>query len=108
MSALLTAASCGLVEGEDDNDPAPAATAGSGGSAGGVTVGKGGEGAAGTGAGGDGTTAPPGCDELVGLGDCGVTSLEAEYSVANIMLVIDKSLSMVDQPEASTPTSGRR
>ena len=59
-----------------------------------------GAGGAATGAGGsDGTTAPPGCTELVGLGDCGVTSMQAEYRVANIMLVIDKSKSMVDQPD---------
>ncbi len=50
------------------------------------------------GAAGDGTMAPMGCTELTGLGECGVTSVEAEYRTANILLVIDKSGSMTDQP----------
>ncbi len=100
ISAILIAASCS--EG-DKSDPHPAFGGGSAGTAGGIGVGDAGAdtGAGGdaTGAGGgDGTMAPPGCTELVGLGDCGVTSMEAEYRVANIMLVIDKSKSMVDQP----------
>ncbi len=51
-----------------------------------------------TGAAGAGTMTPMGCTELAGLGECGVTSVEAEYRTANILLVIDKSGSMTDQP----------
>ncbi|HVJ20384.1 MAG TPA: hypothetical protein VM686_33445 [Polyangiaceae bacterium] len=98
VSAVFLAASCGLVESEDKEDPAPAPTAGTAGTTG-IGIGDGGQSGA-TGAGGnDGSSAPPGCEELEGLGDCGVTSLEANYDIANIMLVIDKSKSMVDQPE---------
>src|SRR6478609_6962126 len=39
------------------------------------------------------------CDRFVGLDECGVTSVEATFSAANVLLVIDKSSSMDDQPE---------
>ena len=39
-----------------------------------------------------------GCDRFEGLDDCGVTSVEASFSAANVLLVIDKSSSMDDQP----------
>src|SRR6185369_5641193 len=39
-----------------------------------------------------------GCDRFEGLDECGVTSVEASFSAANVLLVIDKSSSMDDQP----------
>jgi len=38
------------------------------------------------------------CARFTGLDECGVTSVEATYSAANVLLVIDKSSSMDDQP----------
>lgn len=40
-----------------------------------------------------------GCDRFAGLDECGVTSVEATFSAANVLLVIDKSSSMDDQPD---------
>jgi len=40
-----------------------------------------------------------GCDRFAGLDECGVTSVEASFSAANVLLVIDKSSSMDDQPD---------
>ena len=40
-----------------------------------------------------------GCERFSGLDECGVTSIEATFSAANVLLVIDKSSSMDDQPE---------
>jgi hypothetical protein len=39
------------------------------------------------------------CKTFDGLDECGVTSVEASFSAANVLLVIDKSGSMDDQPE---------
>jgi hypothetical protein len=39
------------------------------------------------------------CETFDGLDECGVTSVEASFSAANVLLVIDKSGSMADQPE---------
>lgn len=39
------------------------------------------------------------CDGFDGLDQCGVTSVEATFSKANVLLVIDKSSSMDDQPK---------
>jgi hypothetical protein len=41
----------------------------------------------------------PECGELSGLGKCGGTHLEAEFRTVNMLLVIDKSGSMDDQPQ---------
>jgi hypothetical protein len=38
------------------------------------------------------------CETFDGLDECGVTSVEASFSAANVLLVIDKSGSMADQP----------
>ncbi len=38
------------------------------------------------------------CDSFDGLDECGATSVEASFSAANVLLVIDKSSSMDDQP----------
>lgn len=40
-----------------------------------------------------------GCESLVGLDGCGVESVEATFSAAHVLLVIDKSSSMDDQPD---------
>jgi len=40
-----------------------------------------------------------GCEGFAGLDECGVTSVEASFSAANVLLVIDKSSSMDDQPQ---------
>lgn len=39
------------------------------------------------------------CESFDGLDQCGVTSVEASFSAANVLLVIDKSSSMDDQPQ---------
>jgi hypothetical protein len=39
------------------------------------------------------------CETFDGLDECGVTSVEASFSAANVLLVIDKSSSMDDQPD---------
>ena len=39
------------------------------------------------------------CERFTGLDECGVTSVEATFSAASLLLVIDKSSSMDDQPE---------
>jgi hypothetical protein len=39
------------------------------------------------------------CESFDGLDQCGVTSVEASFSAANVLLVIDKSSSMDDQPK---------
>lgn len=72
---------------------------GVGGSSG--TGGSGGSGIAGTGTaqggeGGDGTDA---CSTLAGLGECGGTRVEAKLAPVNLLLVVDKSGSMTDQPQ---------
>ena len=40
----------------------------------------------------------PACEGFAGLDQCGATSVEATFSAANVLLVIDKSSSMDDQP----------
>jgi hypothetical protein len=77
-----------------------AGTSGSGGSVPNLSGLDGGSGADGVGGG----AAPVGsdiadCESFDGLDECGITSVEASYSAANVLLVIDKSGSMDDQPE---------
>jgi len=53
------------------------------------------------GGGGEGAgpgTEPDSCGELVGLEQCGGTKKEAKLNTINVLLVIDKSGSMTDQP----------
>jgi hypothetical protein len=82
--------------------------AGSAGSSVGGTGGTGGSGTGGTGgsvstgdAGEAGDTGAPGgvCETLLGLGNCGGTRVEAQPVPVNVLLVIDKSGSMTDQPD---------
>ena len=42
--------------------------------------------------------AAPVCDSLAGLGQCGNTTISADIRTVNLLLVIDKSGSMTDQP----------
>ena len=102
LSSFFTVSvGCGLITSDPEDEAKPANTAGNAGSSGsGINVGANGGESGGGGAGGDdGSSAPPACIELAELGDCGTTSVEAEYRTANILLVIDKSGSMTDQPE---------
>ena len=83
-----------------DSTVEPSASGGSSGLASSVdlNVGKGG---AGDMAGAAGEIEAPkvaGCERFVGLDECGATSVEATFSAANVLLVIDKSSSMDDQP----------
>jgi hypothetical protein len=97
--ALSAAASCS----NDKSEGGLSVAAGSGGSGAGAggksSLDAGSTEAGAAGAAGAEDMAPGGCTELVGLGECGVTSVEAEYRTANILLVIDKSGSMTDQPD---------
>lgn len=74
-----------------------AVTGGSGGmGATGQTGGSAGSAVAGMDAGGAADDGVPACTTLVGLGQCGVTSVEAKLRTVNMLLVIDKSGSMTD------------
>jgi len=68
----------------------------SGGSSGTAGTGTGGTGAVQGGEGGEGSGA---CSTLVGLGECGGTRVEAMLAPVNVLLVVDKSGSMTDQPD---------
>lgn len=93
--ATLATFSCSSDDDDDDNG----AAAGTGGGFG-VTGGSGGNaGTAGSGeTGGSGgtTEGPQACETLVGLGECGVQTVAATKNVVNMLLVIDKSSSMVN------------
>jgi hypothetical protein len=82
---------------EDEGSKVTEGTSGSAGSGGSLALGPMGEGGkADTSAGG---SEPHPCEEeFEDLAECGITSVEASYSAANVLLVIDKSGSMVDQP----------
>jgi hypothetical protein len=60
------------------------------------TGGTGGFATGGTDAGGASEEGVPACTTLVGLGQCGITSVEAKLRTVNMLLVIDKSGSMTD------------
>jgi hypothetical protein len=78
------------------------ASGGTSGSGGSLTLQPLGGSSAGTegGAGGDPEASRvPACESFEGLDACGVTSVEASFSAANVLLVIDKSSSMDDMPE---------
>lgn len=97
LSFLLSIAAAFAIAGCQSDDPDR--SLGTGGSAG--------TGRAGTGSvivpdgGGGDAAAPSGpdaCGELVGLEQCGGTKKEAKLNTINVLLVIDKSGSMEDQP----------
>ncbi|HEX3774448.1 MAG TPA: vWA domain-containing protein [Polyangiaceae bacterium] len=76
-----------------------ASGSGSGGSDAGTSLVLGEPDAAAAGQAGAVSSGPGACTELAGLGDCGTTTIQAQYDSANILLVIDKSGSMTDQPD---------
>jgi hypothetical protein len=93
VGVLITLAFVGCKSEEDG--------AGNEGGAGGTTgvIDVGGAGSGGEGGETDGMTLPP-CETLIGLDeDCGSTTAAAKVLAPNILIVIDKSGSMVDQPE---------
>jgi von Willebrand factor type A domain len=61
-----------------------------------ASIGGGGSGGGSADAGAD--SGPQACDSLVGLGECGNTTIAADIRTVNILLVIDKSGSMTDEP----------
>jgi hypothetical protein len=96
---------------KDDTSLGPTGTGASGGTGGtnggiitvsggmgavGQTGGSGGFAMAGEDAGGASEEGVPACTTLVGLGQCGTTSVEAKLRTVNMLLVIDKSGSMTD------------
>ena len=101
--SALSFALIGACTSRDDATVGSSTSAGTGGMAPNLNVGNGGNAGHGTGdaAGAAGQESGPkveGCDRFVGLDECGVTSVEATFSAANVLLVIDKSSSMDDQP----------
>jgi len=114
LAPVLASCALGLVAGACGNESEPQGlrSRGSGGSAGthgsviplGGSSGTGGSGSGGTsgtgaaqgGAAGEGSDA---CDTLVGLDECGGTRVEATLAPVNLLLVVDKSGSMTDQPQ---------
>lgn len=92
FGASALAAGC---EGDDPDRSLGSGGTGRGGSAGsGSIIGPDGGGGEGAGTGTD----PDACGELVGLEQCGGTKKEAKLNTINVLLVIDKSGSMTDQP----------
>jgi von Willebrand factor type A domain len=81
---------------------ATAGSSGSGGTDGGVGLNVGDDDASAGGQAGAVSVGPGECSELAGLGKCGTTTVQAQYDTANILLVIDKSGSMTDQPDGFT------
>jgi hypothetical protein len=115
---LFSVAACSILGSEEDSsgldDGATGGTGGSGGSSAsagaGAIIGTGGASAAGgtggsdsAGAGDSGGTSgtdPGTCESLEGLGpQCGATSKQATFKTINVLIVLDKSGSMTDQPE---------
>jgi hypothetical protein len=107
LTSLLVAAAWGCSSEDDDGGLTPGGSAGTAGTGGtlGIDAGNGEDagstGGSGDGVGGndDGVSAPPACEGLDELKGCGESSVEAEFRTTNILLVIDKSGSMDDQPE---------
>lgn len=112
---LFTVAACSILGSDEDSsglDDGAGATGGSGGSSAsggsgavigttGGSSGTGGSSSGGTNSEGGAPPEQPGqCESLEGLGpQCGATSKEATFKTINVLLVIDKSGSMTDQPE---------
>jgi hypothetical protein len=98
--ACLTLAGC---QGSDGASTVASAGSGGSGASGGLQLGLPGNGGGGGSSEGGASGAPSGsdveaCESFDGLDQCGVTSVEASFSTANVLLVIDKSSSMDDQP----------
>lgn len=105
LATVVAALWSGGCEGEGSKvDAGASGSAGSGGSAGSINLGPMGEAGLHAAIGGAGGAEPTGpqieeCESLSELVNCSATSVEASYSAANVLLVIDKSGSMDDQPE---------
>ena len=112
FAPVLAALALGLVAGACGNEDEPqglsATRSGGNGGTQGPVIGFGGSsGTGGTGSGTGGTGAVQGgeggessgaCSTLVGLAECGGTRVEATLAPVNVLLVVDKSGSMTDQP----------
>jgi len=99
--AILTGLSFAGCQGSDGSSVVTPGSAGSGGS-GGPRLMLPDNGGGSSLAGAAGAPTGPGveaCETFDGLDQCGVTSVEASFSAANVLLVIDKSSSMDDRPE---------
>jgi von Willebrand factor type A domain len=100
--ALVFSAVPGCHGSDSGSEVGSPGTGGAGGSTdGGVTLNVGDhDAAAGQADTGDASDSGPGeCMELAGLGNCGTTTVQAQYNSANILLLIDKSGSMTDKPD---------
>jgi len=95
FSVLVCGALFGACKEADSSTVAPAASSGAGGTVLDLSLGGGGGAEAGAPAEQNGVEE---CQSLAGLDQCGLTSVEATFSAANVLLVIDKSSSMDDQP----------
>ncbi|RYZ09102.1 MAG: VWA domain-containing protein [Myxococcales bacterium] len=90
----------GACQGESASTVNPGASSSTGGTGPiDLSFGEAGAGEVGSAAGQAAGTGAPGCGTFAGLDECGVTSVEATSSAANVLLVIDKSSSMDDQPQ---------
>jgi len=87
--------------GSDSGSEVASPSGGAGGGDGGtqLNLGPGDDGGAAGQAGATASTGSDQCTELAGLGKCGTTTVQAQHETANILLVIDKSGSMTDQPD---------
>jgi len=97
--ACLPFAGC---QGSDGSNSVAAAGSSGLGVSGGLQLDGPSKGGASSEGGAGGTPYGPGveaCASFDGLDQCGVTSVEASFSAANVLLVIDKSSSMDDQPQ---------
>lgn len=110
FAPILALCALGLAAGAcEKKDESQGLDSGSGGSAGtqgaviplGGSSGTGGSGTGGAGAvpGGEGGEGSEACSTLAGLDECGGTRLEATLAPVNLLLVVDKSGSMMDLPE---------
>jgi hypothetical protein len=103
LSLALAISAASGCRGSDSGSQIATPDAGSsGGSDAGTMLNLGMDGAAVAGQAGASAAGPGACAELAGLGDCGTTTEHAQYDTANILLVIDKSGSMTDQPDGFT------
>ncbi len=99
LSLALAAVSASACHGSDSGSEVSPPAGGSGGAGGTTSLQLGGDEAGAAGESGATSTGPGQCAELAGLGKCGTTTVQAAHEAASILLVIDKSGSMTDQPD---------
>jgi hypothetical protein len=108
ISSLATILACSLFAACSDDEGSGIDEDGDGGGANssgtGATGGTDGGTAGGAAGAGTGGTTAPACEELVGIDteQCGVSTASAEFKTPNILLVVDRSASMEDQPSGFT------